>query len=117
MLLQPQRHWTSTCETVNMEEPHSSSSSSSSSSLRRTRSPEEHLDSNINNSTVSAAASAVVGAIDANDDEEERLRYIMNQLNEKQVPSISHHGLTILITGANRYVLYCPFWKRIFVDE
>jgi hypothetical protein len=63
-------------------------------SLRRTRSPPEHFDNN----AVSAVPVATY-------EEEERLEYILHQLNEKQVPPTSHHGLTIVITGANRYVL------------
>ena len=44
----------------------------------------------------------------AQDDEvEQRIQYIAQQLREKQVPPTSHHGLTILITGANRYELVC----------
>ena len=81
--------------TVHMEsQPHS---------LRRTRSPQEPMRNNNNNNHNNNMNTAVAAVSDATL-EEERLQSVLHQLNEKQVPPTSHHGLTILITGANRYV-------------
>ena len=75
------------------QHPHETSSSSSSSSTL-----------NSMNGCLSEAYEVSEDATKVHTDEEEeaRLQYILNQLNEKQVPPKSHHGLTILITGANR---------------
>ena len=82
--------------TVHMEsQPHS---------LRRTRSPQEPVrDNNNNNNNMNTAVAAASDAT-LEEEEEKRLQSVLHQLNEKQVPPTSHHGLTILITGANRYV-------------
>ena len=80
--------------TVHMEsQPHS---------LRRTRSPQEPVRNNNNNNMITAVAAALDATLE--EEEEKRLQSVLHQLNEKQVPPTSHHGLTILITGANRYV-------------
>ena len=110
MLLQPQRHTTRTNEfTVSMESPQS---------LRRTRSPpaDPHLDDSNHHRNNNNTVEPTVVNFSLNE-EEERLQYIIHQLNEKQVPPTSHHGLTILITGANRYVLWSLLEGGIALDD
>ena len=108
MKLQPQRI---SGNEFNMESSPSFLNSNNNTHHRSSISSSRPLEQQYGETTSSSAAATTTAAVSIgnNNHEEEvqqqRLRYISHQVKEKQVSPTSHHGLTILITGANRYVL------------